>query len=170
MDNQINSAENKRGNLRYETQAKVYFQFAYDVETKVKFQLFDLKHKKSESKKYSGSGKNISVEGLGFTSPKQLHQGDTLDLEVYLPEDNHPIHMQGEVRWSEKKSSRRFFHSDFETGVKLISIEGKPVQNSIRFDQAYQVYWSDVLESVLGKYRILSQKRHNADSRQETQE
>lgn|SRR3989338_1158548 len=160
--NQTNEqAADKRKGLRYETKAKVFFQFAYDLETKVKFQLFSRGQKKAEPKKYSGLGSNISVEGLGFTSAKKLHNGDTLNLEIYLPQDNHPIHMQGEVRWSKKKRSGLLLHNKFNTGVHLTSIEGKPVHNSVHFDQEYQVYWSDVLESVLGKYRMISLQRHN---------
>ena len=43
--------------------------------------------------------------------------------------------------------------SQFDTGLKLITIEGKAVHDSIHFDETYNLYWSNVLELISGEYR-----------------
>jgi len=72
--------KNKRKYKRYNTEAKVYFDFDYDLETKVKFELVEEK-----KKQYLAVSRNISAEGLCFVSHKDVNIGDQLYLEVLIP-------------------------------------------------------------------------------------
>ena len=145
---------------RYDTEVRILFQVAYDIQTKVEYRVIN-PDQDSASPKYSALSKNISVEGLCFSSVQKLEVGDILSMELYLPAHKDPIPMQGEVRWSEKKSPSQ--KSDkFDTGVKLMTINGKPVHESIYFDQDNKVVWSLVLESVFGSFRIFAQKQKKA--------
>jgi hypothetical protein len=145
---------------RYETKAKVYFRIIYEIETKIEFQIVTKKQEgESLSQKYSAISKNVSVEGLCFASEKQLKKGDMLYLEVYLPRRKNPIHMQGQVRWSQVTSPQQQKEGKYDTGVKLISVEGKSVMASIHYDEANHLIWSVVLESIFGSFRRLIQNK-----------
>lgn len=153
----------RRKHARYDTEVKIYFQVTYDLKTKVKFQVFDKKNNKILSKKYSAFSKNVSAEGLCFISEKKLKKGDWLLLELYVPSTSEPIFMEGEVVWSHKVSLNKTLKMTnalakgkqvaiYESGVKLFSVNNQDVQGSLYFDHNFQVEWSAVLESILGKY------------------
>jgi len=144
---------------RYKTKVEIYFDFAYDVETKVEFAFIDQKGKSVLSKKYPAVSQNVSVGGLCFICHRKVKQGNLLHLEVYLPSSEKPIYMQGEVEWckptllsfddpaSDKKKQR-----SFEVGVRLMFVNGESVPDSIYYDKMYKVDWSIVLERVFGSY------------------
>ena len=70
----------KRRFRRYNTEVKIYFDFAYDLETKVKFELIDEKERVMKNK-YSAVSQNISAEGICFVSHKNVRKDDQLFLE-----------------------------------------------------------------------------------------
>jgi len=152
--------EEQRKHERYDTEVKIYFHYAYDIKTKVKFQLVDKERDEILSKKYLAFSKNVSSVGLCFVSEKRLEVGDNLNLEVYLPQAEEPIFMKGEVKWSHACKADTEGKNKFETGATLISVEGQSVSDSIYYDKTYQVEWSVVLESVLGSFKTLVRKRH----------
>ena len=148
----------KRQHPRYETKVKVYFEIDYDLETNVKFQMIGPGDGIS-SRQYSGVSRNVSVEGMCFSSNIKLNKGEKLKVEVYLPNAKEPIRMEGEVRWSKSNSQDKESSNGFDTGLRLVSVEGKRVVDSIHYDEKYQVYWSEVLESILGKFKEIGKKR-----------
>ena len=155
---------NKRGreerrHERYDTEARVYFRLTYDIKTKVKFQILDREGQdKTLSEKYLAICKNVSAEGLCFTSKRELKRGDFLHLEIYLPARKEPIQMKGEVRWSQQLPSQPKYEQKFNTGVKLITVDGKSVLGSVYHDGVHQIVWSSVMESVFGDCRKLTQR------------
>jgi len=156
------SRDEKRKYERYDSGLKIYFDFCYDVETKVKYQLVDRYKGKLLPQKYSAIGHNVSAQGLSFTSRKKLKKNDSLSLEIYLPTAQKPVHMQGQVRWSRKAPStitKTESKDIYLSGIQLTSVDEKSVTKSIYFDEDYQVTWSIVLESVFGNFRILAMKK-----------
>jgi hypothetical protein len=144
---------------RYDTAVKIYFRVHYSLKTKVKFQLINKDSEKFLSKKYFGLSKDISVEGLRFTSAKKLRKGNRLYLEIYLPKHPEAVWMMGEVRWSKLLSSRLKLAYKYDTGVKLTSIMGESVSESIYFDKKYKVFWGSVLNYAFGSFGKLKQKK-----------
>ena len=165
--------KDKRKYKRYNTEAKIYFDFAYDLETKVKFELIEEKKKPKPKKKYLAVSRNISAEGLCFVSHKDVKIGDQLYMEVYLPSAVEPIHMIGVVIWCDAVAESSTYVLDdkenkqmYHIGVVLSLVDGDPVGDSIHFDKEYGVNWSVVLESVFGSYKMLmgeKYKRKNKD-------
>jgi len=154
--------KNKRKYKRYNTEAKVYFDFAYDLETKVKFELV-----KEKKKQYLAVSRNISAEGLCFVSHKDVVEGNQLYLEVYLPGAVEPIHMTGKVKWCDPISESSTYVLDdkenkqmYHIGVILSLVDGDSVDESIHFDKEYGVNWSVVLESVFGSYKMLMGEKY----------
>ena len=142
----------KRHYERYETQVKVYFNVDYKFQAKVEYQLVGKDKERFLSRRYFGLSRNVSSEGLCFVSNKKLQKEDILSLEVYLPgDDDHPIYMLGEVRWSEEVKGEKDSSQKFTTGVKLLTVNDKPVAPSIYFDETNKAFWSPVLESIFGK-------------------
>jgi len=131
---------------------KVLVDFIYDFYAKVDVHSAE-KPTKPKVLKCHGVCKNISAEGLCFVSEKKLKKGEKLDLEFYIADSDSPIHMQGNVRWSKKAPETQATYSQYDTGLKLTTIEGRAVGNSIHFDERYKVYWSDVLELISGEWK-----------------
>lgn len=144
---------------RYDTEVKIFFHVNYDIKTKVKFRLIDKQKHVLLPKRYLGLGRNISVEGIRFSSIKQLQKGDILFIEVYLPRLKNPIYMTGEVRWSEQTFVHPKVKYKFDTGVQLISVSGRPVHESIYYDRKNNVYWSIALDSIFGSFRKFMQRK-----------
>ncbi len=163
-----NKGSERRKHKRYNTEAEIYFDFIYDLQTKVEFELIDQKDEKALSKKYSAVSRNVSVGGIAFRSSHKVKQEDLLHMEVYLPGTEEPINMKGKVEWCkpvrpsyedrllEDVEGRRVF----EVGVRLLLVNDQSVEESIHHDQIYDVDWSIVLEHVFGNYRLLMEGKH----------
>ncbi len=154
-----NPNPDRRRYPRYDTEVKIFFKVSYNIATIVKFQLFDREKGTKLSKQYEALGKNVSVEGLRFSSEKELALEESLWLEVFLPNQKEPISMEGEVRWCKKVVNGPSRSVLYDTGVKIISVNGEFVPASIYSDEEYQVTWSILLESVLGNFRIFQQSK-----------
>jgi hypothetical protein len=148
----------RRKYARYNTEVKIYFHVNYDLKTKIRFRVLDEKESIPLSKKYPALSRDVSAEGLRFNSAKMLKKGNTLYLEVYLPRKKRPVRMTGQVRWSKKVFGFGGDKNKFDTGVKLLTVSGKPVSGSIYFDEESRVIWSAVLDSIFGSFRKLMQK------------
>ena len=160
-----NKKQEKRESRRYKTNVEIYFDFVYDLKTKIKFELID--QEKALSKKYPAVSRNVSTEGLCFVTQKELEHEDLLHLEVYLPSAKNPIHMKGKVVWCEPTSSsldemspKKQDQQSFNVGVRVVSVNETPVHQTAHHDEVYDVDWSIVLESVFGNYRLLMDGKH----------
>lgn len=111
---------------------------------------------------YHATTRNISAEGICFYSSRRLKKGDRLDLKFFVPGSSNPVYMQGCVCWS-KSMLKTEGAADYDTGVHLTLIEGHSVRDSVYFDDEYNLYWSDVLENVLGKFKTIHRKRKNIE-------
>ena len=143
---------------RYDTEIKIYFHVKYTLETKVKFEVLEEGHESRHGHKYSGFSKDVSAEGLGFISRKRLEEGDVLYIEVYEPKVKRPVKMEGEVRWSRKLPEKHEGKNIYHTGVRLISVNGKPVVDTIYFDKKYKILWSAVLDAMFGSFAAALKK------------
>ena len=141
----------KRCSERYKTDAKIRFSSFYDFDTKVKYTSPNI------TKKCFAQSINVSVEGISFVSDQLLENGEQIDMDVFIPTSENAIHMEGEVRWSRKMHEES--EDQFNTGVKLLTVEGEPVHDSIYFDEEYNVEWSVVLEKILGEYSKIVRER-----------
>ncbi|MBF0484284.1 MAG: PilZ domain-containing protein [Candidatus Omnitrophica bacterium] len=152
--------DERRIHPRHHIQERIGSHFLYEIATKVIFQKFDKWSNQITGTPVNGFIKNMSVEGLCFTTDEMLKIGESLNLNVYLPKDVDQVQMRGEVRWIAPLA----FSGDYpkyDIGVKLVTVNDHPVRDTIYFDQQYNLEWSSVLESVFGKYRILMQKEKN---------
>ena len=157
MDERIK--ENRRYE-RYDAELKVFFQLDSKLQARVEYQLVGKDKEQFLSKRYVGLSKNVSPEGMCFISDQKLQKEDILSLEVYLPgDDENPIYMLGEVRWSEVMAEEGNSVMKFVTGVKLLTVNNQPIAPSISFDEGNKVHWSSVLESIFKKLRTLQQKK-----------
>ena len=149
----------QRQALRYDKNLQIGFNFPYgfpyDAATKLKYQVED---KDRHRKKYTGVSKNIGVTGLCLTSDHSLEKGQQVQLEVFLPYGHQPIHMDGEVCWCERSSLSDAKRVLFDTGIKLMTVEGQSVDETVHLDEAHHVLWSNVLESIFGTFRKLVQE------------
>lgn len=149
--------QDKRTHARLTSVEEVRNEFAYDVRTRMTFRF--RKDQKNEESLFSGAIKNISAEGLCFVSNQHLSPGDKLEILVSLPGAAQAIKMDVEARWSAVAAPVTGETSRFDTGVRVITVDGRPVAKTVYYDEAYQVHWSIVLESVLGRFRIMQQQR-----------
>jgi hypothetical protein len=157
----------QRKNIRYGSEKELRVDFYYNVETPINFKKTDGAQQKEC--KYTGVSRNFSTHGVCFKSDVQLKRGDHLSLEVYLPLQDDPVSMEGAVCWS-KCSDKNVASNGFITGVQLDLIEGKDVEETIYHDETYDVDWSEVLESVLGRYRVLVEDNKNTLKKSEVED
>ena len=134
---------------RYGSNMEVSFKLIYDVHTQIKYQIIDTQGERLLSKKYSGFSQDVSAEGLRFTSSEKLNSGDIIRVEVYTLMTPKPIMMDAEVRWCRLNPQSNHPDTKFETGIKIMTVNQKPVAETVKFDKVRGVVWSDVLELLL---------------------
>lgn len=89
---------------------------------KVNLQTQDKSEAGALAQRVSAIVKNISVEGMCFTSEKEFPNGEEIDLEVFLPGEAKPLCITGQVVWV-RKIEAEDQKVIFETGVKLFTLE-----------------------------------------------
>ena len=150
----------KRQSDRYEKHLEVQFKFPYgfpyDAATKLEYQV----ESEGSDSKYVGVSKNVCATGLCLTSQHQLEKGQHLRLEVFLPQSREPIHMDGEVCWCDRSPLSDAKQVLFDAGVRLQTVEGESVDDSVHLDEVHHLIWSNVLEAVFGTFRKLVQEKH----------
>lgn len=156
MDTTTHSDKNRRTYERFDKQAKAFFYFHYDLNSKLDVQRV-IEGTTDQIEKYPATSRNVSAQGLCFRSLHQLNQGNHLQLDMYLTGDKEPIHLEGEVCWCQAANSVSP-QGFFDTGIRLLSINGLPVAETIHYDQTYHLIWSNVLDIIFGDIRKMSQK------------
>jgi hypothetical protein len=146
------SGKERRKYQRYDTETKVHFYIDYRLVTRVKFRVIGECKGKHAAGECSGITRNISAEGMRFSSEKKLKKGDLLCMRIYLPEGGKPIPMTGVVRWSGAVYPKSEEGFKFDSGVKLLRVKGRSVARSIHIDRKYNEPWSIVLDSVFGSF------------------
>lgn len=137
---------------RYDTGLRVSFYKQYDVRIRVKFVIIASIFRSILAHKHFGLSKNIGAEGICFFSHSQLGEGDLLALGVYPPNVKTPVRMEGQVIWSKEATEESEGKHMFLTGVKIFTVDGKSVADSIHFDEEYKVIWSVLLESIFHNF------------------
>ncbi len=117
----------------------------FDIAAKVKFQVSAENKNETPSQMVTAISKNLSVEGIRFTSEKKLETGTMLKLEINLPLQLKPLEIEGQVKWCQslmQPDGKEYF----ETGVKLFTIE--------KCDETRFVgYVNNLMKQSLGKYK-----------------
>lgn len=152
----LNKKNEARQHDRYNTDVKVNFYVPYELKTKVNFQFKKTQPDPSLNRRFSGVSRNISAGGICFVSELRLEQGDYILIDIFLPGIPKPISMEGSVRWCKVNEEGLQFYS----GVQLLKVNDKPVEESIYFDQEHQVIWSNVLDQILGSFAALHKKMY----------
>ena len=143
------SGQERRKHKRYVADFKIYFDTPYDVKKKV---MFTVKGEGATGdKKYLAFTKNVSTEGVCFVSHKSLDNGSLLSMEVHLDDGSKPVVMEGEVRWCRQAKASGENKSVFDSGIRIIKVNGASVFDSIHFNESRNSEWSNVLEAVFGQ-------------------
>ncbi|MFA5260041.1 MAG: PilZ domain-containing protein [Candidatus Omnitrophota bacterium] len=149
--------QERRKAPRYDTDAKIQFYVNFDVRTRVDYRVKKDGEEQFSEQKHTGISKNVSVEGFCFSSDVVLKKSDGLYMEVFVPQSDTPIVMEGTVQWcrpaGEKQPAR------FETGVKVRDVNGESVANTVFFDNIHKLLWSNLLDSVFSSFKELSKVR-----------
>ena len=140
----------RRQHTRYDTEIEIKFHVNFDLETKINFKLKKGAGGGHSSETYTAVGRNINVEGLCFCSSRKLKKGDQLIMDVFVPSAQQPIRMEGRARWCAPSKKKK---GQYETGVKILKVQGEDVEKSISVDPAHNILWSIVLESVFGAFK-----------------
>lgn len=144
---------------RYSTEVEVLFQVAYPLKTKLNFQIIDQESGELHRSKYTAVSRNIGVEGMCFISSLRLEQGEHLYLEVLLEDKKEPIALEAQVRWSRQCAMPGVKERLYDVGVKIIRLKGQPVAETFQMNEANQITWSGVLQTVFGDPESPSKKK-----------
>ncbi len=83
--------------------------------------------------KSSAVSKDIGVEGICFSTEKQLEPGTKLDLEIMLPSESEPLILKGEVKWSRSLKTQANARAMFDTGVQLLIVQKSDENRYLRY-------------------------------------
>ncbi|MBN2097866.1 MAG: PilZ domain-containing protein [Candidatus Omnitrophica bacterium] len=117
----------------------------FNVQTKVNFQVVPEKKESAPSTRVEGISKNISAEGICFSSEKKLTPGSKLELEIFLPNEPEPLLLMGEVKWSEASGQQQTGKTLYDTGVQLFNIAPND-------ENRYVKYVVDKMMECLSRY------------------
>jgi hypothetical protein len=116
-----------------------------DINTKLDFQINEVGGEQVLAESNSGIVKNLSVEGICFSSNKQLKAGSKIELSIALPGGPKPVAIRGEVVWSRPIEENKGAKNIFDTGVKLINV----AQGD---ENRFLIYMCDKMTEQLNKY------------------
>ena len=150
--------QERRRAPRYDTDAQIKFYVNFDVRTRVDYRVKKAEADQFSEQKHTGISKNVSVEGLCFSSEVALQKSDGVYMEVFVPQSETPIVMEGTVQWC-RPAEEANAAAGFETGVKVRDVNGESVGNTIFFDNIHKLLWSNLLESVFSSFKELSKVR-----------
>jgi len=102
----------------------------FDIDAEVNFQVLDKNRVTLETA--SALAKNLSIEGVCFISHKKLEPGRIIKLEIILPYQSRPLHLEGKIRWSHPIKNQEG-KERFEVGVKLLIVEKSDETKFIRY-------------------------------------
>ncbi len=156
----VKEFDEKRVNPRYKADVDLQFLYAYDLEADLEYS-----HKEEgqkQTKKYLARSRNISSQGVSFVAAHEVKHGDELVVDIIMPGMS-AVSMQGCVRWCKQSENIREGDFNYVVGLEVTKVKGKPVLETVYYDQDYHVYWSLVLEAVLGGYRIYSQNKKSSE-------
>ena len=90
-----------------------------DVAAKVIFRVKPKDKGGASPESTSAVSKNLSVEGICFTSEQHLAPGTNLELQVVFFSDPEPLILNGEVKWSRLTQGAGRPEAMFDIGVEL---------------------------------------------------
>ncbi len=67
--------------------------------------------------------KNISPVGMRFETDEELDKSQKLDLSLFIPVSEEPVHLKGKVIWQTKTSLED--DAPFDVGVEIAEVEDK---------------------------------------------
>ncbi len=150
--------DNRRKYQRYETDTRIEFRVPYDFEAEVDFRITE-EIMEGRERTYAGFSRDISIRGISFRSPKRLDPGDLLWMDFHLPKSDQVVFLRGEVCWCQALEVGIDAKAGFLAGVKINTVDGHDVDETVYFDKAYGVVWSELLERVLGGFAKLNRKK-----------
>jgi PilZ domain-containing protein len=101
--------------------------------SKINFSLVEISESEIPSKRFRAIGKNIGVEGILFTADQELKTGTILNLEIFLPERDDPVYIEGEVRWCRKTREAKDDKDSFDIGIKFLTVDKEHVISLIKY-------------------------------------
>ncbi len=102
----------------------------------------------SEEAYRMGKTKNVSAEGVCFTSDDKFKKGDHVSLEVELFDDNPPVTIVGEIRWVTERKDPERGKKKYFNGVKLIDIHKSDENRFLKY------YCDKMVEKLSGYLKI----------------
>ena len=93
----------------------------------------------------SAVSKNLSVEGICFTSEQHLAPGTDLELQIVLSSDPEPLILNGEVKWSRPAQKAGSPKAMFDIGIELHTL-------GLSDENRYLRYVSEKMMERLSQY------------------
>ena len=101
-------------------------------------------------KAYQAITRNISAEGLKFTSDQKLEPGSRVDFEVQLQNRKDTVHFKGEVVWSKEVPILTSVRDKtYDIGVRFVDVDKKD-------KNALMLYICDKMVETLSNYLKLN--------------
>jgi len=84
-----------------------------------------------ETERQEATTKDISCEGLRFSSGSEIKEGSNLEINLDIPKANNPVHIKGKVAWTKRVSTED--GSPKEVGIEFAKIEEDNKNTFLKF-------------------------------------
>ncbi|MFC1699239.1 PilZ domain-containing protein [Candidatus Omnitrophota bacterium] len=104
----------------------------FGLNTKINYLVRKEKAQPAATKKEASTSKNVSIEGVCFTSYQEMLTGTELDLEIFISNEEEPLLLRGQVKWS-RPIGFKYGKPAFEVGVQLAALDDSDQNSYLRF-------------------------------------
>lgn len=101
-----------------------------DLKTEINLSVMDVSKEKIVAKRIKADGKDIAVHGIRFATNKKLKKGDIVSMEIFLPDRESPVYVEGEVRWTKQSSKNK---KQFEVGINFLTLDEENVLALLKY-------------------------------------
>jgi len=84
-------------------------------------------HDFQSMREFDGTTRDISTNGIGMVSDKELPVGTSLDIWLHMPDNDEAIHTRGKVAWLMKTGP-----AQYRLGINLEKDDLKPIPIVLR--------------------------------------
>lgn len=95
-----------------------------DLQSEINLSVMDVSKERVVAKRMKAAGKDIAVHGIRFITKKRLKKGDIVSMEIFLPNRESPVYVEGEVRWAKKLSKNK---EQYEVGINFLTLDEENV-------------------------------------------
>lgn len=91
-----------------------------DIRSDINLSVMDVSKETATAMRMKAVGEDIAVHGVRFATDRKLKKDDIVSMEIFLPDNDSPIYVEGEVRWCKKKEDAK---KKYDVGINFLTFD-----------------------------------------------